>query len=183
VPLAGAAAQHPGPPLPRQGPAVAARRPAAALDERASAAPPGSDQGPGSSPPGQHAAAPASSRPAPGQKPTRQGRFAAHHPTSRLTAAPPSRPYPALPGKNCRLATGTEVSPGYPNLTAPRFSPSCGRCRTGHTCPRSPRTRCAAAACGSRCPRPGTRVTPPASLSASPSTPSSAATALLRRSG
>jgi len=45
VPLAAAAAQHPGPPLPRQGPAAAARRPAAALDERASAAPPGRDQG------------------------------------------------------------------------------------------------------------------------------------------
>jgi hypothetical protein len=60
--------------------------------------------------PGPAAAAPASFRPAPGQRPTRQGRFAAHHQTSRLAAAPPSRPYPALPGKNCRLATGTEVS-------------------------------------------------------------------------
>jgi hypothetical protein len=40
VPPTGAAAQHPGPPLPCQGPAAAARRPAAALDERASTAPP-----------------------------------------------------------------------------------------------------------------------------------------------
>jgi hypothetical protein len=110
VPLAGAAAQHPGPPLPRQGPAVAARRPAAALDERASAALRAPTTGRAAARPGQHAAAPASSRSAqPGTKPPK-GRFAAHH-QPPAAAHLPARPY---------QPAGKELSPRYRNSDVAR---------------------------------------------------------------
>jgi hypothetical protein len=111
VPLAGAAAQHPGPPLPRQGPAVAARRPAAALDERASTAPPGKRSRAG------HKPARASTRPPPpapapsrpkGQTPMK-GRFAAHYQTAACGGTPRlSRP------------AGKELSPSYRNSPVAR---------------------------------------------------------------
>lgn len=112
APPAGAAAQHPGPPLPRPGPA-------AALDERASAAPPDGKPGAGQGArPGQQAAAPPAPVRVPTAKPERPLRGsplkkAACGGTPVPGCASNPRPFrePLSPGYR------TQMSPGYPNLT------------------------------------------------------------------